>query len=366
MHQLPGKLLAGDRLAPDAAENGLGTQSAQHSRVGSQAGHAHRAQTAVVTVVKADNGKVPGNLYPLIQKNFQQPGGDFVVVAHHGGAGVPEVSCKKFQPGGISLLNQRQPLIGIIPENRFLPGKQIPLPQSLHHAGVAQGALPVVQLENTADPGVTLFQQMPGGQISACLVIVPQHRQAQLRIAAVNEDNGHSGGPELLIQIQIGIGQSGFGALNDETLHRMLQQLGQDLPFFFKLIVRAVDQGGEAVFQQSLLTFHQQGREDIGVGKADDDGNGVIAGRDRLLLLQDYGSAALAAGNEPLPGQDFQRAADGLTANVIDFHQLLLGRQPICGAVIPSGDGGAQRRGQLGVFCGHFSTFSMRVNHTIA
>ena len=117
-----------------------------------------------------------------------------------------------------------------------------------------------------ADPGVTLFQQMPGGQISAGLVIVPQHRQAQLRIAAVNEDNGHSGGPELLVQIQIGIGQSGFGALNDETLHRMLQQLGQDLPFFFKLIVRAVDQGGKAVFQQSLLTFHQQGREDIGIG----------------------------------------------------------------------------------------------------
>ena len=138
----------------------------------------------------------------------------------------------------------------------------------------------------------------------------------------MQKHDGHPGIPQLPVQVQIGIGQSRLGALHDHAPHRVLQQLQQNFPLLLKLVVRAVDQGGEAVFQQHLLGVHQQGRKNIAVGKADDDGDGIVL---RLgLLLQHHGAAALASLDQALLRQNFQRVTHGLAADAELFHELLL------------------------------------------
>ena len=192
----------------------------------------------------------------------------------------------------------------------------------MHHAGKPQNTLPVVQLEDAADAGVPLLQQMLGSQVSAAFVVVPDYRTGQLRITAVQKYHGHPGIPQLPVQVQIGIGQRRLGALHDHAPHRMLQQLKQYFPLLLVLVVRSVDQSGEAVFQQHLLGVHQQGRENIAVGKTDDDGDGIVL---RLgLPLQHHGSAALAALDQALLGQDFKGIAHRLAADAELLHELLL------------------------------------------
>ena len=129
-----------------------------------------------MTVVKADDGQLLGHPYPAVQQNVQKTVGNFVIIANHRGAALGQLSRVTLQPSGGTVFHQGHPLVGVEPEDALLLKGHLRVPQGVHHAGKPQNTLPVVQLEDAADAGVPLLQQMLSRQISAAFVIVPDHR----------------------------------------------------------------------------------------------------------------------------------------------------------------------------------------------
>ena len=129
-----------------------------------------------MAVVEADNRQLLRHPHADVEQNIQQPIGDFIIIADHRGAAASQLGGVILQPAGSPLLHQGHPLIGVEPENALLLKGHLRVLQGVHHAGKPQNALPVVQLEDAADAGVPLLQQMLSRQISAAFVIVPDHR----------------------------------------------------------------------------------------------------------------------------------------------------------------------------------------------
>ena len=100
------------------------------------------------------------------------------------------------------------------------------------------------------------------------------------------------------------------------------------------------------------LHMVEQGREDVVIHKGGDDGHIALLRAVRRLGKHPT-AATLAALNQALLLQHGQRLADGLTADLMGFHQGHLRGQELVLPIDPHLNGGAQLGGQIPVFDAH-------------
>ena len=104
--------------------------------------------------------------------------------------------------------------------------RQPRIPDGRNTPVVALGPLQVVAFEDTRDLPVALGQQMSGQKIPAGVVIVRDTGHGiQLGTGAVEKEHGRAAAQQLLVELQVGVGQGGFAAFHPNARHRLGEQL---------------------------------------------------------------------------------------------------------------------------------------------
>ena len=167
--------------------------------------------------------------------------------------------------------------------------------------------------------------------------IVIQHGQGtgQLLVIAVDENKGDSPVHQLLIEFDVRVGQTGFGALNQNTVQMLHAEQGhEDLALVCKLILCGKQKRGAVVFRTDGLNFAQDAGEDIvaDIGGNHSDRKPAVIGS--VLLFADVRSAALPPVDQAFRLQEGKRLPHRLPADPeLGAERLLGGESLLIGAV---------------------------------
>ena len=109
--------------------------------------------------------------------------------------------------------------LGVVPADLSVLHGEAQVPEGLGVAGIAQGALYVVYLEDAGDVLVALPVEMLHQELSTA-VVVGQHRRdvGQLGVGAVDEDQADPPLDQLLVQVQVGVGQGRLAPLHQDPV----------------------------------------------------------------------------------------------------------------------------------------------------
>ena len=195
-----------------------------------------------------------------------------------------------------------------------------------------------------------------GYQLPAAPIVVIRNADAVLQIPVdpVEEYQGHLPGNELAVQVQIGVGQGGFGALHQNAVYLFLPQQVQEYPpLLAHLIGGGVKHGGAVVGRKHRLHFPQHRGEDVFRNIGGNNGDGPLGLGRSVFGIQHPGTAALTPLNQPLSGKTVQGCPDGLAADIKAAAQLLLGGQHGAGREVSPKNLFPQSGGQKLIFERH-------------
>ncbi len=176
----------------------------------------------------------------------------------------------------------------------------------------------------------------------------------QLWISAVDEDQAHPPIDQLLIQVQIGVGQGGLAPLHQYAVQILDGQQGlEDLALDRDLILGGEEEGGAAVGGKDPLHPPEDPREDVVIDIGGDHRDRTVQKGLRPDPFPQVGSAALPAGDQPLVLQHRQGPADRLPADLEPLAEGVLRREELLAAVYAILDLLAQRVGDGLIFRRH-------------
>ena len=139
----------------------------------------------------------------------------------------------------------------------------------------------------------------------------------QLLIVAVHEHQRDPLLHQLLIELDVRIGEAGLRALHEHAVQLLhLQQGRQDLALVGELVLRREQQRGAVVLRTDGFDLAQDAGEDIVADVGRHHCDGAMGPGGALLLLTDVGAAALLAVDELFRFQQGQRLAHRLTAHL--------------------------------------------------
>ena len=211
-----------------------------------------------MAVIKADHGDLVGNTHPLLKQQPNQPRSNFVIVAHQSSA-VVQYICGLLPK---DIVREEQRLgFGIVPEHTLILQRQAQIPKCVGVSGIALQSLQVVIFKNAGNGTVPLFIQVLH-QLAAAVVVVVQHGQTagELRIDAVHKDHGHALINQLVVEVQVGIGQSGLGSLYQNAVGQVSVQQGlENTALIGYLVLGGIESGGAVVGGQDGFNLPKNG-----------------------------------------------------------------------------------------------------------
>ena len=224
------------------------------------------------------------------------------------------------------------------------------LAQGFGIARIAAVPLDIIAFKQPGNTAVPAAQQQLGGKAPARAVI--RHhvdRFFEIRVKAVDKHHGDAQCRKAVVQINIGVGQRGFGALDNQPVHRLLQQFGQNAPLIVHPVVGGTQQWGVAVFRQHVVDAVQNGGEDI-FADVGGDNRDIVRRFSPWGGAAHIGAAALHAGGQALVFQQGHGLPHGLAAVPGGTGQLVFAGQPLPAGVNAILNFGAQPVGQLCIF----------------
>ena len=144
-------------------------------------------------------------------------------------------------------------------------------------------SLDVVAFEYPGDPRVPPGNEMPRQHISAAEVVIRYaHRAVQFAVAAVEEDHRDIGPSQLVIEVQVGIGEGCLGPLHNEAAHRLAEELLEDLPLLVQRVPGGKEHGGIVALREKLLYVLKDCWKDVVVNIGCHDGDAAASPDYRL------------------------------------------------------------------------------------
>ena len=181
-----------------------------------------------------------------------------------------------------------------------------------------------------------LHQHIP----AAVIVIQDRTCTGELVVAAMHEHHGNAAIEQLLIEIQVWIGEPCFGAFDEQTIQLgEIEEGVQDAALIGNLVFGGKKQRGAVAFGENIFRFTQEAGEDvvadIGCEHSDAPGGGGDSGG---FPVENMGSAALTLFNEAVLHQKGKRLPHGLTADLVLLCKGLLRGEKVDGGILAGQD----------------------------
>lgn len=160
-----------------------------------------------------------------LQKTYHW-GGNLIVVADNAGAVFVDIRKKS-----LDFLQEKRLGFCGEPDNVIVPYLPTQLNQRVHISGIPQKALHIVTLEDAADMPVPGTDHFRGSPITTSIVIcynVDHIISCDIRIIAVDENNGNTPPCQTVIKLSVRVWQGSFCPFHDDSIDRVFQQTGEN------------------------------------------------------------------------------------------------------------------------------------------